>query len=711
MCQMCPLFFYITLHFSSKFCGMNILVLGALLHLTLCQAADLQPNSEALDLKKVYNKAEYELAEKHLEEFGSGWTSNRFHRKRENALTKEMAMRNSLFRQMNLDLESQGFDSEESKNLSKKAMKKWRNVRFPETEGGKVFSILESCGNDQLSCDNLANFRSFDGTCNNLQYPRKGSSGIAFPRYKVTKPINIEDPVKNMTFLESLPLQPNKARKDGCHLRENLPNARLVSRTIHVDKDAPSTKATHFTTQFGQFVDHDITLTPTEAIDQCCNGAGDEGCLPIDVSRDEHFNSMNITCLHFPRSVRHCEENGGRRNQINGITSYVDGSQIYGSDLETADKIRTFANGELKVTVKDSGNLLPKINDTFTAGEARAREIPGLALSHTLWVREHNRVAKILASMFRDDEEIYQLARRVVVAEYQNIVYGQYMSEILGTDDLKPTPEGSKYKPEINPAMASEFATAAYRFGHSMAQGIIKLLAVDNPGQEVGTFQLRDAFFDDDLYVNAFENILMELIYMPSQSNDASMSEEVTNHLIAAGRTNDLASMNIHRGREHGLPGFCSYYRKFQDPDFNCKSGWENRYEGIPADLWTKMQEVYDHPSDIDLFTGGISQENEDNSQLGKVFQGIIRHQFKRTMLGDRFFFNHKKRKNLKGVGFIKMAREILQARTMSGVLCDTTGLTKVPSNVFQMNSKIIDCSETAKIGKAEIKKLIKFSK
>ena len=117
---MCPLFFYITLHFSSKFCGMNILVLGALLHLTLCQAADLQPNSEALDLKKVYNKAEYELAEKHLEEFGSGWTSNRFHRKRENALTKEMAMRNSLFRQMNLDLESQGFDSEESKNLSKR---------------------------------------------------------------------------------------------------------------------------------------------------------------------------------------------------------------------------------------------------------------------------------------------------------------------------------------------------------------------------------------------------------------------------------------------------------------------------------------------------------------------------------------------------------------------------------------------------------------
>ena len=47
----------------------------------------------------------------------------------------------------------------------------------------------------------------------------------------------------------------------------------------------------------------------------------------------------------------------------------------------------------------------------------------------------------------------------------------------------------------------------------------------------------------------------------------------------------------------------------------------------------------------------------------------------------------------------------------MSGIICDTTGLTKVPSNVFHLNSQIIDCTETAKIDKAAIKKLIKFAK
>ena len=92
-----------------------------------------------------------------------------------------------------------------------------------------------------------------------------------------------------------------------------------------------------------------------------------------------------------------------------------------------------------------------------------------------------------------------------------------------------------------------------------MVPGLTKLLAVDNPNEEVGSFQLRDVFFEDDLYENAFENILMELIYEPSQRNDASMTSEMSNHLFANKDPpmgpSDLASINIQRGRDHGLPG------------------------------------------------------------------------------------------------------------------------------------------------------------
>ena len=75
--------------------------------------------------------------------------------------------------------------------------------------------------------------------------------------------------------------------------------------------------------------------------------------------------------------------------------------------------------------------------------------------------------------------------------------------------------------------MRNEFATAAFRFGHSIVQGNTTLLAVDNPDQPVGFFQLRDVFMEDDFYINAFDNLLMELIFRPAQSNDASVSEEL----------------------------------------------------------------------------------------------------------------------------------------------------------------------------------------
>ena len=471
-------------------------------------------------------------------------------------------------------------------------------------------------------------------------------------------------------------------------------------------EDIPSEISTHFYVQFGQFQSHDVAFTPEEEVEGCCENKNQASCLPIDVKNDPFFRSEGLECLEFTRSVPFCEEQGGAREQLNGITAFVDASNIYGSDDKVGKMIRTGQQGLLKT----ENNFLPLIDGIEIAGDVRAREMPGLAAMHLIWVREHNRVAKILAKSFETDEEIFQHARRIVTAEYQNVVFSEYLQGALGDNDLKPTIQGTIYNPKVKAEITNEFATAAYRFGHSMVQGKTKLLAVDNPSQEVGSFQLRDVFFEDDFYVNAFENILMELIYRPSQNNDASMSEEVTNHLIAAGRISDLASLNIHRGREHGIPGFCCYYRKFQIPGFNCKNGWETKYEGISNDLWTKMQEVYDHPSDIDLFTGGISQENEDQSQLGKVFHAMIRDQFKRTMEGDRFFFNHRKSKALQGIGFTKKARKILRARTMSGVICDTTGLTKVPSNVFHMNSTIIDCSETATIGQAEIKKLIKFS-
>ena len=62
-------------------------------------------------------------------------------------------------------------------------------------------------------------------------------------------------------------------------------------------------KMTHMLTQWGQFLDHDITSTPEEEM-HCCSTEGSEGCFPILIGgQDSFYSSRNKTCLEFSRYV------------------------------------------------------------------------------------------------------------------------------------------------------------------------------------------------------------------------------------------------------------------------------------------------------------------------------------------------------------------------------------------------------------------------
>jgi hypothetical protein len=71
---------------------------------------------------------------------------------------------------------------------------------------------------------------------------------------------------------------------------------------------------------------------------------------------------------------------------------------------------------------------------SYFTGDGRASEQPGLTAIHTIFMREHNRVADGLLSMNPtwEDERIYQEARKIVTAEYQHIAYNEFLPRILG---------------------------------------------------------------------------------------------------------------------------------------------------------------------------------------------------------------------------------------------------------------------------------------
>ena len=125
---------------------------------------------------------------------------------------------------------------------------------------------------------------------------------------------------------------------------------------------------------------------------------------------------------------------GNPRQQMNSITSFIDASNVYGSDSARAAALRDTGNGGRMKT--SAGDMLPYNTfgldnaggpspTMYVAGDVRANEQTGLAAMHTLFVREHNRLAGLLEenNPTWDDEALYQTARKIVGAQMQAITY------------------------------------------------------------------------------------------------------------------------------------------------------------------------------------------------------------------------------------------------------------------------------------------------
>ena len=318
---------------------------------------------------------------------------------------------------------------------------------------------------------------------------------------------------------------------------------------------------------------------------------------------------------------------------MNGITAFIDASNVYGSDEETADKLRTHTGGQL-VTYGD--NLLPKLpNDDgdleFTAGDVRCLENSGLSALHTVFVREHNALASGLAALepHLDDEKWYQGARRIVIAEMQNIIYGQWLPEVLGPNNMGDLAldHASVYNPSIDPSITNEFATAAFRFGHSMAEDFVHFHHLMTNAMD-GHYRLMDNFFNTTVYENKMAAVLNGMANQQAQSNDRAVVTDVRDNLFknVGLPGSDLVARNIQRGRDHGLAGY-NDYRELQGLPRACS--WDNAPNEIPSGLWTKLSKLYDEPSDIDLFTAGLAETPMPGAHVGPTFGWIIKQQFR----------------------------------------------------------------------------------
>ena len=203
----------------------------------------------------------------------------------------------------------------------------------------------------------------------------------------------------------------------------------------------------------------------------------------------------------------------------------------------------------------------------FLGGDARTNEQVGLTTMHTLLFREHNRLVAALAALnpHWGDELLYQEARRILVAEWQHVTVSEYLPKILGPAGMAMLGAYSGYNPDIDASIANAFSTAAFRFGHSQIMPLFPRLGPDYEPLSIGPLRLQDAFFAPFrlLEEQGIEPLIRGLLASPVKLRRSSqgLNTNLTEALFAQANAIalDLASLNIQRGRDHGLPRYSQW--------------------------------------------------------------------------------------------------------------------------------------------------------
>lgn len=514
--------------------------------------------------------------------------------------------------------------------------------------------------------------RELDGTGNNLTHDEWGS---------------IDTPLVRVT--------PNSYEDGQGAIDNTLPAPRDITNSVMAqpqdtlgnDVDIPNSSGTNeYMDFFGQFVTHDIVESATSGTEL-----------------------LFLDGLPFP-FVRTAFVTGsdGVRQPINEETSFLDLSDVYGTSGEALSLLRAnnpdgsdspyllMGDDDLLPSYNqvstDSGVLVgtpgdgtgsvmdtlipatfpgPPTADQFAAGDNRDNQQVPLLSQQTTWAREHNYQVDQLKTMFPDwsDDQLFEAAKAIVEAEYQHIVYTEYLPALIGEGALDAY---SGYDSTVDPSIINEFTTAAFRFGHDQSSNLLQLLVENGDSGSSGAQTLAQSFLDIGTITSseALDEWIRGQLSQYSQEIDGLVTDGNRNLLFGGlGSTVDLEVFDIERGRDHGINGYndlrvalgLDAYTSFDD------FGTANNVDSTTLD---NLKTLYgDDINKLDTIVGGLLEEHAPGSQLGETFQILTVMQFEALRDGDRFYYENRFADNPEILSMIESTSlEDIIARTSPGI-------------------------------------------
>ncbi|KAH9363575.1 hypothetical protein HPB48_013776 [Haemaphysalis longicornis] len=468
----------------------------------------------------------------------------------------------------------------------------------------KMACVAELCRQRKPKrCDAKKPYREADGTCNNLENPEWGAAGACMRRML---PQIYSDGVSS----------PRVSRRSG----EPLPSARLVSYTAHPQGFASDERMSRMVQRFGQFVAHDISsalVIDAEGPEffqnlgrdtyNCCDPtqSSDPECYRIDIpEQDPFYAQFNTTCMNFRRAAPCLTCKLGPREQVNALTSYIDGSPIYGISEGQTRRLRLLQKGMDHKTCAVLANNTPPPPPIITA------------------------------------EEISALIDRKI----QHIVYNELLEEILGPEvmkreQLRPRRDGyTKYNASVDATVVNEFTTAAFRLGHALVGRDPDVNRLQRIEAEIPTSEERHKKLTPECQPR-FAYICS--VYETSTYRRYG-DPEVTRHLFRFANGPkpfgvDLFAFDVQRGRDHGLRSYADFVEHCV-PGVRIES-FRDLEQLMPKDAVDVFERLYKDVRDVDLFSAGLAESG--SHVVGPTFTCLIAPMFAKLKFGDRFYYEH----------------------------------------------------------------------
>ena len=512
--------------------------------------------------------------------------------------------------------------------------------------------------------------RPIDGFNNNLAQPSWGATGAEIVR---TSEVNYSDGAQEI----------NDA---------NLPIPRLVSNALFGQQQdilEPS-ELSDYIWLFGQFLDHDISYVSSN---------GNETKV-MELTSDEAANDFTVFLTRNDFIAGTGTSPGNPRQYENKVTSFIDASTIYGSTQEKSDWLRSFEGGKLKVSNESLAGqeLLPwntttgefngsidysesatmidesrELNKYFVTGDVRANENLLLLCIHTLFLREHNRLAGELAlqNPSWDDEALFQRARKLLCAYIQNITYYEWLPAMGVT-----IPKYRGYDPSTNPVVLNEFSAAAFSLYHTMIDADIS--RIDNNGDviEEGNLTFGEGLYNPTelLRGGGLDAYLKGMGTQVMQEMDCKMIDDLRN-LVLQEDTNrglDLAAINIYRNRDRGLTDYNTMRTNYGLPPM---SDFEDLSDS-PVDNET-LSQIYGDINNVDAWVGMLAERHfNDVALFGDLVMTILKEQFIILRDGDRFYFENDD-------SFSQEEIELIKSTKLHDIITRNTGITLMQPDVF----------------------------